>query len=463
MDENGSLVPPSPVFAGSSKTKQSRPASRASSVDSSEDSDSAWSSDDSIVDLSYAGRYRRDDMRASELNEPQRLRDVDDGASHHGLYSDIDDEEDDMGDGRRLVDGLTNFYGEEDGHESSELSFSARVRKQGRYVRQKTLVNTETQQVQQQHRHELYDHYHHHSLQSPRQTRSPPPRSAALPPRRNTYASLEEENVDIGESVTAMIISEPPSPEDTNVHLPGSIAGPSSSRASPRPPSRPTSPSDPLQIAIDPRVYNLRPDTQVSVHSPLSPQYQPSHHFHLSHVGHLTPGFRNQALSPSQGYYRRVTRPAHAEHRRRLSTRMSVAESLYSQPGGESPPSESALGHHRSDIQSLHELLSASEAHLSTRRDAGFGALDYLFNLSAQERTDMGYIAALARSGRPRLDKILSSEVERSSGAVAVACCGPSSLDTVVRKLVSSQIHPSRVRKGDQRGFITFYNEEFSF
>jgi hypothetical protein len=199
----------------------------------------------------------------------------------------------------------------------------------------------------------------------------------------------------------------------------------------------------------------------VSVHSPLSPQYQPSHHD--SHTEHLASALRNQTSSPPPGNHRRVPRPEHAGHGRRLSSRMSIAESLYSQYGGESPPNESVLGHHRSDSQSLRELLSASEAHLSTTRDAGFGALDYLFNLSAQEREDMGYIAALARSGRPRLDKILSSEADRSSGAVAVACCGPSSLDTVMRKLVSSQIDPSRVRKGDQRGFITFYNEEFSF
>lgn len=459
-DENGSLVPPSPVFSGSSKQRNKRPASRASSLDSSEDSDSAWSSDDSIVDLSYTGRYRRGGARTSGANEQQRIRDVDGGASYQGLYSDIDDEEDDLGDGRHFVVGLTNFEGEEDEREPGELSFSAKVKRQGQHVRRKTLVSVEAQQRAHPHSHHEELYHDHHPPYQPHQARSSPPHSNASPSRSRIYAAIEEEDADIGESIAATVLSRPLSRKGTSTDLPDSIAHRLSSHTPPLPPSRPISPSNVSRIALDPRVHDLRLDTQVSVHSPLSPQYQPSHH--NSHAEHLASALRNQGSSPPPGHHRRVSRPEHVGHRRRLSSRMSIAESLYSQHGDESPPTES-VGHHRSDSQSLRELLSASEAHLSTTRDAGFGALDYLFNLSAQEREDMGYIAALARSGRPRLDKILTSEVDRSSGAIAVACCGPSSLDAVVRKLVSSQIDPSRVKKGDQRGFITFYNEEFSF
>lgn len=465
MDEDGSLVPPSLVFTGSSKPKQKQSSSRASSVDSSEDSDSAWSSDDSIVDRSYAKRYRHDGTRASALSEHLHRRATDDGASYHGLYSDIDDGEDDLGDGRHFVVGLTNFEGEEDERERDEQS-SARVKRQGQHVRRKTLVNIKARQLQQQH-HNSQSHqelHHHHPPHPPHQSQSPPPHRVAPPPLRKTYAPyalVEEENADIGESVTAAL-SPTGSPGKTNTRLPDSTAGPSSPRTRSQPLSRSISPPNIPRIALDTRVHSVRLDTQVSAHSPLSPQYQSSHYSRHSHAEHLASATRYQTLSPPPGHQRRV-RPEYAGHARRLSTRISVAESLYSQYGGESPTNESAGGHHHSDSQSLRELLSASEAHLATRRDAGFGALDYLFNLSAQEREDMGYIAALARSGRPRLDKILVSEVERSSGAVAVACCGPSSLDAVVRKLVSSQIGPSRVRKGDQRGFITFYNEEFSF
>lgn len=124
-------------------------------------------------------------------------------------------------------------------------------------------------------------------------------------------------------------------------------------------------------------------------------------------------------------------------------------------------------------------LTAPSEVDLGTQRG---GVLDYLGNLSAQERNDLGYVAALARRGRPKIDKILASEVERASGRLVVTCesipsqgldlilnlvlapgCGPGSLDDVVRKVVSKQIDPARIRRGDLRGSITFYNEEFSF
>ncbi|KAF8319297.1 hypothetical protein DL93DRAFT_2053769 [Clavulina sp. PMI_390] len=196
--------------------------------------------------------------------------------------------------------------------------------------------------------------------------------------------------------------------------------------------------------------------THISAHSPLSPQYTApnSSHFNEIHTSPQRLSFNGPAspISPS-----RTQGNNHFHHARRLSTRKSVAESLYSQF------SAAPSSHLDADSQSLRNLLTASEAHLPQNRSREGGALDYLFQLSRHEQDDMGYIAALARPGRPRLDKILSSEVERSTGALAVACCGPTSLDKVVRNLVSNQIDPVRVKKGDQRGFVTFYNEEFSF
>lgn len=440
-----SLVPPMPIFAESSKPRNQRSKSRASSVDGSEDSDSAWSSDDSIVDLSYAGKQRRPRRGAGEEG---RLRNVDDGATYHGLYTDIDNDEDDLGDGRNMFAALTNFDGEEDEREPAESSFSARVKKQGQHMRRKTLVQVEAVQRR-------------HITMAP--VPSHPSRPQALPQKPlqgrdgagvshpSSHAPIPEDT-DIGDvSVTADIVFEQPgSPGQRDSYIDQATPGASSSR----PPSRPTSPPVSLRL-VDPHTQALRHDARLPLHSPLSPQYQEQH---IPHSHDYPPSaFRNSANSPSR------TEQFHRGHSRRLSARKSIAESLYSQYD-RSPTADSVFDHHRSDTQSLRELLSASEAHLpTTGRDGGDGALDYLYNLSAREREDMGFIAALARPGRPRLDKILSSEVERSTGAIAVACCGPASLDRVVRKLVSSQIDPSRVLKGDQRGYITFYNEEFSF
>ncbi|KAF9516391.1 hypothetical protein BS47DRAFT_1341050 [Hydnum rufescens UP504] len=85
-----------------------------------------------------------------------------------------------------------------------------------------------------------------------------------------------------------------------------------------------------------------------------------------------------------------------------------------------------------------------------------------LVDIGDPELDDLAYVASLARSGRPKLDRILAEEVNRASGALAVACCGPTSLSNVVRKVVSTQINPSHVYNGDERGAIAFISEDFS-
>ncbi|OSC99070.1 hypothetical protein PYCCODRAFT_1373773 [Trametes coccinea BRFM310] len=84
-------------------------------------------------------------------------------------------------------------------------------------------------------------------------------------------------------------------------------------------------------------------------------------------------------------------------------------------------------------------------------------------DLDDQEVEDVGIVAEHARPGKPRLDRILADEVERAKGAVAVACCGPTSLDAMMRKLIATQINPDRIRKGDMRGSIALFSEEFAY
>ncbi|KZO95850.1 hypothetical protein CALVIDRAFT_598906 [Calocera viscosa TUFC12733] len=79
------------------------------------------------------------------------------------------------------------------------------------------------------------------------------------------------------------------------------------------------------------------------------------------------------------------------------------------------------------------------------------------------EADDLNVVSEMARPGRPKLDRILADEVERAHGSLAVACCGPSSLNAMVRKIVAAQISPSRLMRGDRRGRIVLITEDFEW
>jgi hypothetical protein len=85
------------------------------------------------------------------------------------------------------------------------------------------------------------------------------------------------------------------------------------------------------------------------------------------------------------------------------------------------------------------------------------------FDISEEEVLDMNVVAEHTRPGKPKLDRILADEVERSQGPVMVACCGPTSLNAMVRKIIAAQIDPGRVWQGDMRGSISLISEEFEY
>lgn len=293
---------------------------------------------------------------------------------------------------------MTNFDGEEDERDPGESYFSQKVKKQGRHVRRKTMAQ-------------------------PRQHRPPPPGPSRAPlPPLSMHAPTE--------SITEDIVF---------AHLsPVAEAGPSSPRSLPSVLSSPRSPQlasaeldhrrvfgappPPPSSQVDPRIQAIKLDTRVSVHSPLSPQYHSREHSPSPSVSSPRQGMSSPPPGPSQTY---PPRPAsHIQqqgHQRRLSARLSIAETLYNQSDEvmASPMSAISPNPLRSDASSIHGLMEPSEAHVATDRG---GALDYLGNLSVREQADLGYVAALARPGRPKIDKILSSEVERASGRLVVAC-----------------------------------------
>ncbi|CAL1704471.1 unnamed protein product [Somion occarium] len=73
------------------------------------------------------------------------------------------------------------------------------------------------------------------------------------------------------------------------------------------------------------------------------------------------------------------------------------------------------------------------------------------------ELADIGVVAERARPGKPRLDRILADEVQRSQG------CGPTSLNALMRKSIAAQIDPARIRRGDMRGHIALVAEDFEY
>ena len=64
-----------------------------------------------------------------------------------------------------------------------------------------------------------------------------------------------------------------------------------------------------------------------------------------------------------------------------------------------------------SDVNSVAALLSETSEKEQVRLDLDEGEL-----------ADIGVVAERARPGKPRLDRILADEVERSKGAVVVGC-----------------------------------------
>jgi hypothetical protein len=80
-----------------------------------------------------------------------------------------------------------------------------------------------------------------------------------------------------------------------------------------------------------------------------------------------------------------------------------------------------------------------------------------------QEMKDINVVSEHARPGKPKLDRILFDEVERATGSIIVGCCGPSSLNAMIRKSIAAQIDPTRIKNGEMQGHITLVSEEFSY
>ncbi|GEM09818.1 ferric reductase transmembrane component 2 precursor [Rhodotorula toruloides] len=109
----------------------------------------------------------------------------------------------------------------------------------------------------------------------------------------------------------------------------------------------------------------------------------------------------------------------------------------------------------------------ASEASLAylppTQASRAGGNDGFFLDVTDAEQADIEAVAELAKTGYPRLKQLLDEEVQRSAGKTIVACCGPASLNSVVRNLVASKIDLKKVARGDPRGQVSLVVEDFAF
>lgn len=66
-----------------------------------------------------------------------------------------------------------------------------------------------------------------------------------------------------------------------------------------------------------------------------------------------------------------------------------------------------------------------------------------------------------AHIGRPKLASIVQEELERAEGATIIGNCGPVLLNTSLRNIVSKSIDAVAIARGDRRGHVTIYSEDF--
>ncbi|WVW86333.1 hypothetical protein I302_108377 [Kwoniella bestiolae CBS 10118] len=73
----------------------------------------------------------------------------------------------------------------------------------------------------------------------------------------------------------------------------------------------------------------------------------------------------------------------------------------------------------------------------------------------------MDILTELTIKGKPKLSDMLKEEIDLNLGNMIVATCGPVTLNTVIRNLVSKHISPSKIRRGDKSGQIDIYSEDY--
>lgn len=153
----------------------------------------------------------------------------------------------------------------------------------------------------------------------------------------------------------------------------------------------------------------------------------------------LSPSTSSNWVPPSQPCYPSSTADPNLHFPPQLLLPSDISDnraSVASQLSPQIPPP--------SDRSSIH-----TESHVGVR-------------LGQEEARAVSVVAENVRPGKPKLDRILSYEVQEACGPVLVACCGPTSLNALVREVVSNQINPHGQDR-DGRGYVALISEEFEY
>ncbi|KIO23383.1 hypothetical protein M407DRAFT_244807 [Tulasnella calospora MUT 4182] len=222
---------------------------------------------------------------------------------------------------------------------------------------------------------------------------------------------------------------------------------------------------DPTEVLLSPsqRTSNLPADGFES-HSALT---TPAPKWGSSTPRTITPRLEDGPGSPPpQGPLSPI--PTHARNLSSMdANRSSVADSLLDRLPSPGPYDPSYDTRTLGGAESMRHLMPHQpyvDISNPTTPGSGLAGVDDVpLDLDEEELEDLAVVSETARPGKPKLDKILHDEVERAKGAVAVACCGPTSLNALTRKVVSSLIDPERIQRGDLRGLITLVSEDFEW
>ncbi|KAG8927518.1 hypothetical protein FRC00_002069 [Tulasnella sp. 408] len=220
---------------------------------------------------------------------------------------------------------------------------------------------------------------------------------------------------------------------------------------------------DPTEVLLSPtqRTSNLAGDGFES-HSALTTPAPPT--WGGSTPRTTTPRLEDVPLSPPpQGPLSPI--PTHARNLSSMdANRSSVADSLLDRLPSPGPYDDTKTLGGSESMRHLMPHQPYIDASNPTTPGSGLAAGDDVaLDMDEEELEDLAVVSETARPGKPKLDKILHDEVERAKGAVAVACCGPTSLNALTRKVVSSLIDPERIQRGDLRGLITLVSEDFEW
>ncbi|TEB36350.1 hypothetical protein FA13DRAFT_1249679 [Coprinellus micaceus] len=156
---------------------------------------------------------------------------------------------------------------------------------------------------------------------------------------------------------------------------------------------------------------------------------------------------RSPPISPNSS-------PPYIAKERRIASGSSTGSSSISSPGHESRPSWLPL--HCSPAQPPRAF-----AQTVPQLEKGEVSSPIHVRLDARELKDVAILAEDTNPGKPKLARILEYELSEAEGSLLVACCGPISLDALVRENIAAKMAEEHEKRDGK--VIAYYSEDFGY